>query len=95
MVHLGGTLGEIAASEAEVHAGRHSERPYVIFVQPSVVDASRAPTGKHVVWVYCHVPNGLTCDCTSQIEAQVERFAPGFRDLVLDRHVMNTVALGA
>jgi phytoene dehydrogenase-like protein len=94
-LHLGGALGEIAASEAEVHAGRHPERPYVIFVQPTVVDASRAPNGKHVAWAYCHVPNGSTRDCTSQIEAQVERFAPGFRDLVVDRQVMNTVALEA
>ncbi len=94
-LHLGGTLGEVAASEADVHAGRHPERPYVIFVQPTVVDASRAPNGKHVAWAYCHVPNGSTRDCTSQIEAQVERFAPGFRDLVVARHVMNTVALEA
>lgn len=92
-VHLGGTIDEIAASEAEVHAGRHPERPYVIFVQPTVVDASRAPHGKQVAWAYCHVPNGSTRDCTEQIEAQVERFAPGFRELVLERHVMDTAAL--
>jgi phytoene dehydrogenase-like protein len=92
-VHLGGTIEEIAQSEAEVHAGRHPTRPYVIFVQPTVVDPSRAPAGKHVAWAYCHVPNRSTRDCTSEIESQVERFAPGFRDLILERHVMDTAAL--
>ena len=84
-VHLGGTLDEIAASEAEVNAGRHPERPYVLLVQPTLFDSTRAPTGKHTAWAYCHVPNGSTIDMTSRIEGQVERFAPGFRDLILAR----------
>jgi phytoene dehydrogenase-like protein len=82
-VHLGGTLGEIANGEAEVAAGRHPGRPYVLAVQPCAADPSRAPGGKHVLWAYCHVPNGSTKDMTTAIENQVERFAPGFRDLIL------------
>ncbi|MCU1459103.1 MAG: dependent oxidoreductase [Actinomycetia bacterium] len=89
-VHLGGTLEEMVLSESESNAGRLAERPYVLFVQPTVVDPTRAPTGKHVAWAYCHVPNGSTADRTDAIEAQVERFAPGFRDLVLARSVMNS-----
>ncbi|MDX6225091.1 MAG: hypothetical protein QOE64_1467 [Frankiales bacterium] len=84
-VHLGGTLDELARSEAEVNAGRHPTAPYVLAVQPSVVDPSRSPEGKHILWAYCHVPNGSTVDMTQRIEDQVERFAPGFRDLVLAR----------
>jgi phytoene dehydrogenase-like protein len=89
-VHLGGTLPEIAASEADVARGRHPRRPYVLAVQPCVADPSRAPAGKHVLWAYCHVPNGSDVDMTAAIEDQVERFAPGFRDLVLARHARNT-----
>jgi phytoene dehydrogenase-like protein len=84
-VHVGGTLAEVTAAEADVVAGRHPERPFVLVVQPSVVDPSRAPSGRHVGWAYCHVPNGSTVDMTDRIEAQIERFAPGFRDLVLAR----------
>jgi phytoene dehydrogenase-like protein len=94
-VHLGGTLEEMIRSESDSHAGVHAARPYVLFVQPTVVDPSRAPAGKHVAWAYCHVPNGSVRDRTSEIEAQVERFAPGFRDLVLARHVMDTAAVEA
>jgi phytoene dehydrogenase-like protein len=80
-VHLGGTLDEIAASEREPGG----ERPFVLLTQPSLFDDSRAPPGKHTAWAYCHVPNGSTEDMTERIEAQIERFAPGFRDLVLAR----------
>jgi phytoene dehydrogenase-like protein len=84
-LHVGGTFAEVAASEAEVKAGRHPERPYCIIVQPSVCDPSRAPAGQHALWGYCHVPNDSAVDMTQQIEAQIERFAPGFSDLVLAR----------
>ncbi|MDQ6743871.1 MAG: NAD(P)/FAD-dependent oxidoreductase [Candidatus Dormibacteraeota bacterium] len=84
-VHLGGTLDEIALAESEVTAGRVPERPFVLLVQPTLFDPSRAPAGKHVGWAYCHVPNGCDVDMTQRIEDQVERFAPGFRDLVRAR----------
>jgi phytoene dehydrogenase-like protein len=84
-VHLGGTFEEVASAESDVHAGRVPDRPYCIIVQPCVVDSSRAPAGQHVLWGYCHVPNGSTADMTDAIEAQIERFAPGFRDIVLAR----------
>lgn len=84
-VHLGGTFEEIAAGEAAIWRGEHPERPYVLLAQQSLFDASRAPAGKHTGWAYCHVPNGSTLDVTSAIEQQVERFAPGFRDLILAR----------
>jgi phytoene dehydrogenase-like protein len=84
-LHLGGTFAEIARSEAEVAAGRHPERPFCLVAQPGVVDLSRAPDGKHTLWGYCHVPAGSTADMTGRIEAQIERFAPGFRDLVIAR----------
>jgi phytoene dehydrogenase-like protein len=87
-VHLGGTLEEIAASEAAVAAGRTSEQPYVLVAQQSLFDPSRAPPGKHTVWAYCHVPNGSPVDMTGQIEAQIERFAPGFRDRVIASNVL-------
>ena len=89
-VHLGGGLAEITASEEEIARGRHAERPYVLLVQPSRFDPTRAPQGKHTAWAYCHVPNGSTRDMTGAIEAQIERFAPGFRDRVLARSAMNT-----
>jgi len=84
-VHLGGTLEEIAASERAPWHGRHAERPFVLLAQPSLFDDSRAPAGKHTAWAYCHVPNGCRDDMTDRIEAQVERFAPGFRDLILGK----------
>ena len=86
-VHLGGTLDEVARSEAEVHAGRLPERPFCIVVQAGVADPTRAPAGQHTLWAYCHVPAGSPPDMTGLIEAQVERFAPGFRDLVLARTI--------
>ncbi len=86
-VHVGGTMEEIAFVEAEVAAGRHPDRPFVLLVQPSRFDPSRAPASRHTGWAYCHVPNGSTVDMTERIEAQVERFAPGFRDRIVDRSV--------
>ncbi|HTC86006.1 MAG TPA: NAD(P)/FAD-dependent oxidoreductase [Candidatus Acidoferrum sp.] len=86
-VHVGGTLAEIAAAEAEVARGGHPDRPFVIVVQASRFDGSRAPEGKHTGWAYCHVPSGSTLDMSGRIEAQIERFAPGFRDLILARSV--------
>jgi phytoene dehydrogenase-like protein len=87
-VHVGGTLGEIAAAESAVARGRIPDRPFVLCVQPVVADPSRAPHGQHTLWAYCHVPNGSAVDMTDAIESQLERFAPGFRDLVLGRHHM-------
>ena len=87
-VHLGGTLDEIAQSEWAAWSGRPAERPFVLLVQQTVFDDTRAPAGKHSAWAYCHVPNGSAFDMTERIEAQVERFAPGFRDLVLARHTI-------
>jgi len=86
-VHLGGTLDEIAASERAVARGQHAERPFTLLTQPTLFDATRAPEGKHIAWAYCHVPNGSTVDMTERIDAQIERFAPGFRDCVLARHI--------
>jgi phytoene dehydrogenase-like protein len=89
-VHLGGTMAEIAASEADVWHGRHAERPYMIVVQQSEFDPTRAPAGRHTGYAYCHVPSGSDVDLTDVLERQVERFAPGFRDRVLARHVLRT-----
>ena len=86
-VHVGGTMAEIAASESAVARGEHPHRPFVLVAQPSVFDSTRAPDGKHVAWAYCHVPNRSSVDMSDRIEAQIERFAPGFRDLILDRSV--------
>ncbi len=86
-VHLGGSFDEIAASEQAVRDGRHAERPFVLLAQPSLFDSSRAPEGKHTAWAYCHVPNGSRMDMQRKLEAQIERFAPGFRDCVLARRV--------
>lgn len=94
-VHLGGTLDEISASEWGAWSGRPSERPFVLLAQHSLFDPSRAPEGQHTAWAYCHVPNGSSVDMTEAIEAQVERFAPGFRDLVLARAAMGPAELEA
>jgi phytoene dehydrogenase-like protein len=85
-VHLGGTLEEIAAAEAAVWRGEHPERPFVLVVQQSQFDPTRAPAGKHTGYAYCHVPSGSDVDCTAAIEQQIERFAPGFRERILARH---------
>lgn len=87
-VHLGGTLEEIAASERAAWDGLVHQRPFVLLVQPSLFDSARAPGGQHTGWAYCHVPNGSTEDMTARIEAQVERFAPGFGVRILARHKM-------
>jgi len=92
-VHLGGTLREIAAAEGAVWRGEHPERPFVLVVQQSEFDPTRAPAGKHTGYAYCHVPAGSQVDCTEAIERQVERFAPGFRDRILARHRMTTADL--
>jgi phytoene dehydrogenase-like protein len=92
-VHLGGTLAEVARSESEVAAGRHPERPFCLVAQPGVVDPSRAPDGKQTLWGYCHVPSGSAVDMTDRIEAQIERFAPGFRDLILARSVRTAAGM--
>jgi phytoene dehydrogenase-like protein len=86
-LHLGGTYEEMAVAEAEVNAGKHPQNPYVLVVQPGVADPSRAPAGRQTLWAYTHVPAGSDVDCSDRIEAQIERFAPGFRDLVLARAV--------
>ena len=93
--HLGGTIEEIAASEDAMRHGRIAERPFVLLAQPSLFDPTRAPKGRHVAWAYCHVPNGCEVDMLPRIEAQIERFAPGFRDCVLERRVFSPAALEA
>jgi phytoene dehydrogenase-like protein len=94
-VHVGGTLAEVVASEDEVWSGRVAERPFVLFAQQTPFDRTRAPAGVETAWAYCHVPNGFTADVTDRIEAQVERFAPGFRDRITGRHVMGPAAMQA
>jgi len=86
-VHVGGTFAEVARSESEVNAGRLPERPYCLVAQPGVVDPTRAPAGRQTLWAYCHVPSGSAVDASGRIEAQIERFAPGFRDLILAKAV--------
>jgi phytoene dehydrogenase-like protein len=94
-VHLGGSLAAVTASEAAVAAGTNPDDPYVIVVQPTVADPSRAPAGRHVGWAYCHVPHGSFADRTVAIEAQIERYAPGFRDTVIARNTMTAPAMEA
>ena len=89
-VHLGNTFEEIAQSELLTSRGRHPDKPFVLLAQQSLFDKCRAPEGKHTAWAYCHVPNGSELDMTNAIENQVERFAPGFKDLILAKHTMNT-----
>jgi phytoene dehydrogenase-like protein len=86
-LHLGGSYEQTAAAEAEVAAGKHPEQPYVLVMQPSIIDPSRAPAGRQTLWTYAHVPAGSDVDMTDRVEAQIERFAPGFRDLILARAV--------
>jgi phytoene dehydrogenase-like protein len=89
-VHVGGTFDEVAASERACWEGRHSDRPFVLVVQQSVCDPTRAPDGDHTLWAYCHVPHGSTEDRSAAVTGQIERFAPGFRDLVLAQYAMNS-----
>jgi phytoene dehydrogenase-like protein len=92
-VHIGGRLAEIAASERAPWRGQHAERPFVLLAQQSLFDASRAPAGKHTAWAYCHVPHGSDYDMTDRIEAQIERFAPGFRERILARSALGPAAM--
>lgn len=92
-VHLGGTMEEVAEAETVVARGDHPDRPFVLLTQPSLFDPARAPTGKHTVWAYCHVPNGSTVDMAERIERQIERFAPGFAERILGRHTMSPADL--
>jgi phytoene dehydrogenase-like protein len=92
-VHIGGTLEEIVASEKAPANGQHSDKPYVLLAQQSLLDTSRAPEGKHTAWAYCHVPNGSTKDMTAIIENQIERFAPGFKETILAKHTFNTAQM--
>lgn len=94
-VHLGGSMDEISYSEDQAFRGHHCLRPYVLLVQPSLFDSTRAPEGKHTAWAYCHTPHGSTIDLTRTIEAQVERFAPGFRECILGRHTVGSKQLEA
>lgn len=94
-LHLGGTLEEVAAAELDVWRGALPEKPFVLISQPSLFDSSRAPDGMHTAWGYCHVPNGCSVDMTQRIEAQVVRFAPGFKSRVLARHVMSPAEMEA
>ena len=94
-VHLGGSFNEIARSERAVAAGNHPEQPFILLAQPSLFDKTRAPQGKHTVWAYCHVPNSSTKDMTELIEKQIERFAPGFKKLIISKHQMNTADMQA
>ena len=87
-VHLGGTLEEVADAEAAVWRGAHPERPFALVAQPTMFDDTRSPKGKHIAWAYCHVPNGSDFDMSERIEAQIERFAPGFRQTILARSAM-------
>jgi phytoene dehydrogenase-like protein len=92
-VHLGGTIEEIARSERDAWDGRISAQPFVLLVQPTLFDPSRAPAGRHTVWTYCHVPHGSTADMLPKIAQQIERFAPGFRDRVLARAIFTPADL--
>ncbi|MCR8559962.1 NAD(P)/FAD-dependent oxidoreductase [Mucilaginibacter sp. BJC16-A38] len=92
-IHIGNTFEEIAKAEQEIWDGKHPDKPFVLLAQPTIIDPTRAPQGKHTAWAYCHVPNSSEKDMTAIIENQVERFAPGFKDTILARHTMNTVQM--
>ena len=92
-VHIGNTFEEIEESEQATWDGKHPEKPFVLMAQQSLFDDSRAPSGKHTVWAYCHVPHGSTVDMSDRIEKQIERLAPGFRDRIIARHSFNTVQM--
>jgi phytoene dehydrogenase-like protein len=92
-IHLGGTLDEIAAAEREIARGEIPERPFTLVAQQSLFDETRAPQGRHTLWAYCHVPFDCKIDMSERMEAQIERFAPSFRDCILARHAMNAVDL--
>ncbi len=92
-VHLSGSIQHLAAAEAAVHGRQLAARPFVLLVQPSLFDSSRAPAGMHVAWAYCHVPHATTLDASATIEAQIERFAPGFKDLILARSTRNALEM--
>jgi phytoene dehydrogenase-like protein len=94
-VHLGNSFAEIALSERQTWQGQHPEKPFVLLAQQSLFDDTRSPQGKHTAWAYCHVPNGSVRDMTDRIENQVERFAPGFKNVILARHTMNTAQIEA
>jgi phytoene dehydrogenase-like protein len=94
-VHIGGSFEEIAASERAMRSGQHAERPFILLSQPTLFDPSRAPAGKHIAWAYCHVPNKSTIDMLPRLEAQIERFAPGFREIVLARRIFSPADLEA
>ena len=92
-LHLGGSFSEILASERLAASGQHAEKPFMILSQPTLFDPSRAPAGKHILWGYCHVPNGSQLDMTLRLEKQIERFAPGFRDCILARSISTPALL--
>jgi phytoene dehydrogenase-like protein len=94
-VHLGGTFDEIARSEHDAFYNKRNDKPYVLLVQPSLFDSTRAPAGRQTAWAYCHVPYGSREDLTDVIESQIERFAPGFRDCILAKHASGSAALAA
>lgn len=94
-VHLGNSYEEIAGAEQMTWEGKHPENPFVLLAQQSLFDPTRAPEGKHTLWAYCHVPNGSVKDMSAAIEKQIERFAPGFRDCIRSKHVMNTSQMEA
>ena len=92
-VHIGGTFDEIADSEKTVSEGGHPAKPFVLVAQQSLFDDTRTPDSRHTLWAYCHVPNGSEVDMTRAVENQIERFAPGFKDTVEERHFINTADL--
>jgi phytoene dehydrogenase-like protein len=94
-VHVAGTRAETAEAENLVAAGRHPDRPYVLVAQPSRFDGTRAPEGRHILWTYCHVPAGSTIDMSQAVMGQLERFAPGFRDLVVQFKVTTAAGLAS